>query len=334
MTVRGFKVLGAAASTPVGGDIEETLSSVRLGVQRVQVTGVVGASGARMRAACVFPVSHDRGGLPRQRALLEGPISDVGPAVGVEPVHLIVCADQWSPLGTELGLFSGWGEKYEAFRALAGGVSSEAAASLAERGVHIERTTTALGGHTAAIAALADDGISGRVLLLASTTLADPFGLELVAMAMASGALPAEFIPGEVGVALLLETVDVAEADLLVAQPSRLGRDDAVADAANIVLDAAPAAASALVELWPDVNGERWRAKALSFAALRAWGRLGGTPVRRDAAQSVGDVGAAAAALQIALAWTALGAAPSASLVTAQDRDGAAGVALVRRRIS
>jgi hypothetical protein len=328
MTARGFRVHAASAITSVGGDLVETLASVRLSVQRVRDSEVVGVDGHLVRAGCVYPVGPHQGGVARQLALFEAPLAAVADHL-VGPLGLLVCGPRWPDLDPAT---AAWGEftgRYHDYREIPRLLGTEIALRLAKRGCEITSEAAHLGGHTAAFVALLAAPDHGRVILCASACFVDPLGLQLLSGARAAGALPRTFVPGEAAVVLVLEPSRLADADVVVGRTARGERHDALAAAANELLDAIGAPAAPLADVWTDHNGERWRAQAFAFASLRAWGRLGMTPEHRDVARSVGDVGAAAGALQLALAWSAVKHGDGA-LVTTQDRDGSAAAAFVR----
>lgn len=328
MNVRGFRIVAAAAISPIGADLAETQTSLRLSVQRHRDTTVVGAAGTRVRAGCVFPVAQHLGGSARHVALLESPLASLKHHL-VGTAHLVVCGSAWPELDTRLARISSFASEYEAFRAIPSSLMADMAARLECAGMRLASTTLALGGNTAVLEALGRSELEGKIVVVASASLVDPFGLQLLSTAMANGQLPDTFVPGEVGVVLVLEDTHPGEADLLVGPVSRRDAQDALADAVNEVMDELPCPPGTVSEIWTDANGERWRAKALAFAALRAWGRLGMTPEHIDPARCVGETGAAAGALQLALAWQSISPG-GAALVTTQNRDGAAIAALVR----
>lgn len=326
MTVRGFRVLGAAAVSPIGRDLQETASSLRLGVQRHRDTEIVGASGVRVRAGCVFPVGPGLGGAARQIALLEAPLASVREHL-TGNAHVVVCGSAWPELDRRMAWSSGFMAEYDTFRRTHHALESDIHAKLERSGAHVESSRVILGGNTTVLSTLGDSTLEGRIVLFASATMVDPIGLQLLSAAMVGGNLPAKFVPGEAGVVLVLESAAVADASLLVGPAVRAERHDAVGAAVNQLFDGLPAPPEAIGSVWSDASGERWRAKALAFAGMRSWGRLGMTPEQMDVPRGVGELGPASGALQVALAWFAR---TEQSLVITQSRNGDAVAALVR----
>ncbi|MFY0572847.1 hypothetical protein ACN28E_54705 [Archangium lansingense] len=156
-----------------------------------------------------------------------------------------------------------------------------------------------------------------RVLIIAVDSYIDPLRLaELVeAGRLKTEEQPVGFMPGEAGVALLLEAETSARrrsatvsgrvlavaTDLESRDYPRVQRGRALADCLQRILDRVAPSSTFKGDLYNDLNGEAWRAQEWGRVRVRVGQRL-------DAARwhlpcnSVGDVGAASGALGVCLA--------------------------------
>jgi 3-oxoacyl-[acyl-carrier-protein] synthase-1 len=203
-------------------------------------------------------------------------------------------------------------------------------------------------GHSGAVSAIAAAQVGhtfDRVLVIAADSYLDAFSLlwlaELGRLKDADN--PVGLFPGEAAVALLVESRSAAEArrapilatvaGLSVAEAGGGSRGRALGAALEAALAEAQIAGPVNGDLIVDLNGEEWRARALAEAMTRSPRRVDGCRLVLPA-QSVGDTGAASAALAIACGARALHrgyASGDRCVILSCAEDGAAGALVLGR---
>lgn len=189
-----------------------------------------------------------------------------------------------------------------------------------------------------------------RVLLLAVDSLIDPLLLQKLAAGrrLKADETPTGLMPGEAGVAILLESEATARhrgasASTIVAavatdrEPNPLGAGEpgsgrGVAASVGRVLDAVSPGAPFSGDVIVDLNGESWRAQDWGMALVRLASRLQDPPLHLPST-SLGDVGAASGAIGVALGVHLLGrgAARDQVLVVSTSETGETGCVALRR---
>lgn len=193
-----------------------------------------------------------------------------------------------------------------------------------------------------------------RTIILAVDSLLDGVSLQWLGeqQRLKTDANPAGLAPGEAAVALLVETRRSAErrnagvlgslvACVLAEEPQPYAGGSpptgrALAEAVTACLSAADRQAPFEGDLFIDLNGEAWRAREYGGALVLIPRELRGAFRPHFGALSVGDVGAAAGALNIALAGRALDrgyAQGDVALAACSSEEGTVGVAALQRRL-
>jgi 3-oxoacyl-[acyl-carrier-protein] synthase-1 len=339
-------VTGAGLVSPVGRDRDSSAAAIRAGISRFfEIPKFATADGVRATGALAYGLTDARGGSDR---LLAMAIPAAQEALFQAEAH----CGALDPARGRLLLSLGAEEvpRYEAFE------RADLATLLAE--AQLEPLADAVDlfrdGHAGALvalqraAALLYGGEAKWCAIGAADALVEPPALTWLDEhgRLKSDTRPHGFIPGEAAAFLVIERRSAASARGATALAEiaalAIGHENAnvLADEplrgvglAEVIAPVVAAARGGAAGILCDLNGEYYRMKEWGLAMGRAFAGTGGAPPLWHPAVSIGDVGAASAAVYIAIATTAFARGYFAGpqlLVWSGSDSGARACALVR----
>lgn len=335
------EILSAGAVTSVGHNVVQCDVSIRAGIIRRRATHVQGESGP-IYAAPVLAIGDHIVGVDRGLRLFEVAVEEclrAAPSLG--SVGLVSCVANYGFFAAMERFSDAQRKRCALLRDSWLELTPQIVAALGRRGLCMshEHVREIAKGQPSALEGLVvagewlQSGAVDHVVVTAVASQCDRAFLEVFDRlgVLARPGSATGHVPSEGAVVLLLSGAGGAG---VAAKSFHVNSGDPpTAEALTSVLDAAmsdPSAGSAR-EMLTDVNGERWRVNEMSMASLRCISSRNIPMKRLDVARFTGELGAAGAALSLALCHHALRRDGVSRVVASSTRGPSRGAAIVTR---